>query len=501
MSKTFEKLQVYLDKAYAFRTALSMIHWDNSTTAPKEAIELTSKAMGILAVEDYNNLINDDVKAILEELSTEEAQAELDENQKAIVKNMKKQFKDLEVIPVQEFEEYQMLTAQAAPIWEEAKAKKDFDLLAPTMEKIFAYNKKFAGYKQKEGQKLYDVLLDDYEEGFTIDILDDFFGKLRTALLPLVQAIREKKDFINQDFLHESYDIETQKKLSRFVAEYIGFDFNRGTISESEHPYTLNFHNKDVRFTNHYHENKMEDAIFSAVHEGGHALYEMGIADEITLTPVGGGTSMGMHESQSRFYENNIGRSREFWVPLYEKVQAFFPEQLGNVTMDEFYRAINYSHPRFIRTEADELTYPFHVMIRYEIEKMYFDGKVEVKDLAKVWNEKYEEYLGITPENDAVGVLQDMHWADGMLGYFPSYALGSAIAAQLFHHMESVMPIRTYLEEGNLVPIREFLKEHIHKYGMTKTTQEMLKETTGEGFNPDYYIEYLTKKYSELYEL
>ena len=168
---------------------------------------------------------------------------------------------------------------------------------------------------------------------------------------------------------------------------------------------------------------------------------------------------------------------------------------------EEFYRAINYSYPRFIRTEADELTYPFHVMIRYEIEKMYFDGKVEVKNLAKVWNEKYEEYLGITPENDAVGVLQDMHWSGGMLGYFPSYALGSAIAAQLFHHMESVMSVREYLTEGNLVPIREFLKEHIHQYGMTKTTQEMLKETTGEGFNPDYYIEYLTKKYTELYEL
>ena len=501
MSKAFDKLQVYLDKAYAYRTALSMMHWDNSTTAPKEAIEYTSKAMGILAVEDYNNLINDDVKAILEELSLEEEQALLSTNEKAIVKNMKKQFKDLEAIPVNEYEEYQMLTAQAAPIWEQAKTEKDYSILAPTLEKIFAYNKKFAGYKQKEGQKLYDVLLDDYEEGFTVEILDEFFGKLREALLPLVQAIREKKDFINQGFLHESYDIETQKKLSRFIAEYIGFDFNRGTIGESEHPYTLNFHNRDVRFTNHYHENKMEDAIFSAVHEGGHALYEMGIADDITLTPVGGGASMGMHESQSRFYENNIGRSREFWVPLFDKVKAFFPEQLGEITAEEFYRAINYSYPRFIRTEADELTYPFHVMIRYEIEKMYFDGNVEVKDLAKVWNEKYEEYLGITPENDAVGVLQDMHWSGGMLGYFPSYALGSAIAAQLFHHMESVMPVREYLTKGNLVPIREFLKEHIHQYGMTKTTQEMLKETTGEGFNPDYYIEYLTKKYTELYEL
>lgn len=501
MNKTFEKLQGYLDKAYAYRTALTMLSWDNSTAAPKEAIEFTAKAMGILSGEYYNTIINDEIKELLTELSKEEAQAELSVYERAIVKQMKKEFEDLEIIPADEYQAYQMLLTKAAPVWEEAKNTNNYSLYAPVLEEIIAYTKKFAGYKQKEGQKLYDVLLNDFEEGFTVDILDGFFGKLRTALVPLVQQIREKKDFINTDFLHESYDIEVQKKLSHFMAEYIGFDFNRGTIAESEHPFTTNLHNHDVRFTNHYHENKLEDAIFSAVHEGGHALYEMGIDDAITLTPIGGGTSMGMHESQSRFYENNIGRSREFWVPIWEKVKAFFPEKLNHVTAEDFYRAINYSHPRFIRTEADELTYPFHVMIRYEIEKLILEDKVTVEELPELWNKMYEEYLGITPENDVVGILQDMHWSGGMFGYFPSYALGSAIAAQLFHHMENVMPIRDYMKEGNLVPIREFLKEHIHQYGGAKTSQELLKETTGEAFNPDYYIEYLTKKYTELYEL
>lgn len=237
------------------------------------------------------------------------------------------------------------------------------------------------------------------------------------------------------------------------------------------------------------------------IHEGGHGLYEMGISDEITLSPIGGGTSMGMHESQSRFYENNLGRSYEFWIPLYDKVKEYFPEELEGVTVDDFYKAINYAAPSLIRTEADELTYSFHVMIRYEIEKMIFNGDVEVKDLPAIWNQKYEEYLGVIPQNDTEGILQDIHWAGGMFGYFPSYALGSAIAAQLFHYMETVMPIHDYLKEGNLDPIREFLRENIHQYGGAKKTQQILKDTTGEEFNPDYYIKYLTEKFTKLYEL
>lgn len=501
MSILFEKLQLYLDKAYAYRTALVMLNWDNSTAAPKEAIEFTSKAIGILSGEHYNTIINADVKALLEEISKEEEQEQLTAYEKAIVKQMNKEFKDLELIPPEEFQAYQMLLAKAYPVWEQAKNTNDYSIYAPVLEEIINYLKKFAGYKQKEGQLLYDVLLDDYEEGFTVEILDGFFGKLRDALVPLVQKIRNKPDYISIDCLRQTYDIERQKELSHFIAEYIGFDFNRGVMAESEHPFTTNLHNHDVRITNHYQENKLEDAIFSVIHEGGHALYELDIDDEITMSPIGGGTSMGMHESQSRFYENNLGRSREFWKPIFEKVKGFFPEELKDTTLDDFYRAINYASPSLIRTEADELTYPFHVMIRYEIEKMIFAGDVDVSELPRIWNEKYEEYLGVTPDSDSKGILQDMHWSGGNFGYFPSYALGSAIAAQLFHYMEGVMPIKAYMEEGNLEPIREFLKDNIHKYGASKTTQELLQETTGETFNPDYYIAYLTKKYSELYEV
>lgn len=501
MSIIFEQLQPYLDKAYAYRTALTMLSWDNSTAAPKDAAEFTAKAIGILSREKYHTIINEEVKGLLAELSTQEEQAKLTAYEKAIVKQVKKQYQDLEAIPAEEYQAYQILRTKGKAIWERAKIENDYRLFAPVLKEIIAYTKKFAGYKKKEGQTLYDVQLNDYEEGFTTEILDDFFGKLRNALAPLVHEIRQKKDCISQDFLHQTYDVEKQKKLSHFLAEYVGFDFHRGVMAESAHPFTTNFHNRDVRITNHYKENKLEDAIFSVIHESGHALYEMAIDDAITLSPIGEGTSMGMHESQSRFYENNLGRSRAFWKPIYSKVQELFPVELDQVPLEEFYRAINYAAPGLIRTAADELTYPFHIMIRYEMEKMIFEQDVDVMELPKLWNQKYEEYLGITPENDTVGILQDIHWAGGKFGYFPSYALGSAIAAQLYHYMETVMPVKTYLEEGNLKPIQEFLKERIHKYGASKTTQELLKETTGEEFNPEYYIAYLTKKYSELYQI
>ena len=500
MSELFQKLQPYLDRAFALGSACTLFNWDQYS-APKESIENTAKIIGILSGEQYRALINDQVKELLPRLSTEDAQKELSFHEKAIVRLLNKQYDKLSLIPPEEYSAYSALLAQAYPIWEAAKNNNDYASYAPTLEKIIEYSKKFAAYAQKDGQTLYDAALDDYEEGFTTKILDDFFSRLRTALAPLVKAIRQKQDVINVRCLQKFYPADTQKEFCHFLAQYIGFDFNRGLMSESEHPFTTNLHNHDVRFTNHYYENKLDSAIFSAIHEAGHGLYEQGIDDDITMTLAGGGTSMGMHESQSRFYENNVGRSLEFWKPIYGKLVQLYPQQLSDVSLEEFYKAINASCPSLIRTEADELTYPFHIMIRYEIEKAIFAGEVTVDELPALWNKKYEEYLGITPQNDTEGILQDMHWSGGSFGYFPSYAIGSAIAAQIYHHLETVMPVKTCLEEGNLMPIRDYLKEHIHRFGCCKTTQEILTDMTGEGFNPEYYIQYLTEKYSRLYEL
>ena len=254
-----------------------------------------------------------------------------------------------------------------------------------------------------------------------------------------------------------------------------------------------------MRITTHYYANNLESALLSTIHESGHALYEMHIGDDITGTPVGTGTSMGMHEGQSRLFENNFGRSKEFWKPLYGKLQDLYPENLRDVDLDTFVLGLNKSEPSLIRTEADELTYCLHIMVRYEVEKMIFDGRINIDEIPAVWNQKYEEYLGIRPSNDAEGVLQDVHWSTGSFGYFPSYALGTAVAAQIEAHLKQVMPLTRYLEEGNFAPINEYLKKQIHVFGKTKTTNELLLGMMGEAFNPQYYIDYLKEKYTRLY--
>lgn len=501
MSKYYEKLEPFLEKGMALTTATTLIEWDVETAAPMEAEENTTRVIGILSSEFFSAYNNDEVKKLVYKLQETKEQESLTPKQKGIVRELAKKIEELDKIPPKEYREYNEIKARAFGVWTKAKENNRFEDFAPILEQLISYNKKFAKYRQKRGEHLYDILLEEYEPGFHMEQYDVFFEKLKSELIPFIKKISEKKDTIDKSYNEKSYEIEKQKEFSNYLAAYVGFDFNRGIIAESAHPFTTNLHNRDVRITNHFYKNNLESAIFSIIHETGHALYEMGIDDELTQTLLGEGTSMGVHESQSRFYENIIGRSKEFWIPLYPKLVEQFPEQLKEVSLEQFIKGINKSVPGFIRTEADELTYSIHVLIRYEIEKMIFEEKVSVKELPKIWNQKYKEYLGVEPENDTVGILQDVHWSGGMFGYFPTYALGSAIGAQIYYHMKSIMPFEKYLEEGTLTPIRDYLKDKIHKYGKMKYTNELISDMTGEAFNPDYYIRYLKEKYSKLYEL
>lgn len=501
MSQAYTKLCEYIEKNLAFREALTLFEWDNETLAPESAAENTSKAIGVISGEYFGSLINDEVKELLAVLSTEEEEKNLDFNQRAIIKNLKKSYEQMEFIPPAEYRAYRELISMASGIWARAKNKKSFEDFAPTLEEIINYQKKFASYRKKDDKKLYNILLDDYEEGFTMEKLDIFFEKTKASLVPLLKKVTEKKDMIDKTFNARIYDKEKQLAFARFISSYVGFDYSRGVLAESAHPFTTNLHNHDVRITTHIHPDNLESSIFSVIHESGHGIYEMNIDDAITLTPVGGGTSMGIHESQSRFFENMLGRSEAFWIPVYPKLQEYFPDQLNDITLEQFLAGINKSEPGLIRTEADELTYSLHVIIRYEIEKMIFEENVPVKDLPNIWNQKYKEYLGLEPLNDGEGILQDIHWSGGSFGYFPSYALGSAISAQLYSHMAKIMPIEEYLQAGNLAPIVDYLKEHIHKYGATKNTSELLQGMMQEDLNADYYVAYLTEKYTKLYQL
>ncbi len=316
-------------------------------------------------------------------------------------------------------------------------------------------------------------MLDQNEEGILEKDLDPFFEKIRTAVVPLLKKVMERNDKIDKSYNNRCYPIDVQKKFCRFLAEYIGFDFEKGVIAESAHPFTTNMHNSDVRITNHFYEKNLESAMFSVIHEGGHALYEMGVADELTLTAVGGGTSMGVHESQSRFYENILGRSEAFWKPLFGKLKETYPEQLADVEQNDFILGINKAEPGpiILCQIIDIIIYiqrfPGHSNQQF-IHILLISGKIKVDDLPQIWNEKYKEYLGVTPKNDKEGVLQDVHWSGGSFGYFPSYAIGNAVAAQIYAFMHKKVKVAECLETGNLEPIREYLCEHIHQYGSTK---------------------------------
>ncbi len=503
MNTAYEKLQPYLDKAMAVQTALTLFEWDDATLAPEDAGSNTSKVIEILSGEYFQAVTNDEVKRLVKECRKEAksgGDGGLSEVQEGVLRELEEQLEQLDCIPAKEYQAFARLSSESARIWEKAKKEDDFSSFAPTLKEVVAYQKKFGAYRAKPGQTKYDALLDSYEKGFSMELLDEFFGKLKEELVPFLKKVQESKVLIRDDFLTGDFSDEKQEKLARFLAEYVGFDFKKGVLAVSAHPFTTNLHNKDVRITTHYNE-RVDSSLFSVIHEAGHGLYELGIRDDLTQTMAGQGASMGMHESQSRFFENVIGRSRSFWVPIYGKLQELFPDPFVEIGLDQFVRAINKVHPDLIRTEADELTYSLHVLIRYEIEKMLIEGDLKVEKLPEIWADKYQEYLGVRPEKDSEGVLQDIHWSQGSFGYFPSYALGSAFGAQLYFHMKKEMDFDGLLEEGKIGVIREYLREHIHQYGKLKTSRRILKDVTGEDFNPDYYIRYLKEKYGALYEI
>lgn len=508
MIRPYEELKGYMDRAMAIKTAMTLFEWDNETLAPKEAGELTSQVIGTLSGEYFQIITDKRVGELLRqcgELSEEGGEsgqtqapaAGLTPAEAANVRELSLELDKIKSIPQEEYQEYARLTAGATVCWARAKREQDFDAFAPSLKRIIGYQKRFAGLRTEHGEKRYDVMLNDFEPGFSMEQLDKFFGLLKRELVPFLKKVMTEGRQIDDGFLTGDFPEESQEKLARFLAEYVGFDFDRGVLAVSAHPFTTNLHNRDVRITTHYTDH-LDSSLFSVIHEAGHGVYELGIGDELTLTPAGQGASMGMHESQSRFFENIIGRSPAFWAPIYGKLQELFP-QLKDISLNAFVEAVNKVEPGLIRTEADELSYSLHVLIRYEIEKLLIEEDLDVGDLPWLWADKYEEYLGVRPKNTAEGVLQDIHWSQGSFGYFPSYALGSAFGAQLYYHMKEIMDFDGLLERGELHVIRDYLKENIHRYGKCKTSRQILSDITGQDFDPQYYVRYLKEKYGKLY--
>ena len=497
VTEAVAKLRGLEEKKAALYHAMSVINYDAFTVAPKDTAEGRGRTMGVLSGMEYELTTGAETVAVLDVLAAHTA--ELDEQTAREVQLMKKANEQIPRIPAAEYTAYSMLINDAQSVWERAKNEDDFAAFEPYLEKIVAYNRTFAGYYHPD-MKPYDALLNEYEEGMTTEVLDGFFRNLRATIVPLLGRVMQAPA-IDNGFLHRSYPIEKQRALSDLIMETLGIDRSHCGIGETEHPFTDNFNNKDVRITTHYHEHDLGSSMYSVIHESGHAIYELGCEDRFNYTAAAGGVSMGIHESQSRFFENIIGRSRAFIGFLFPKIRALFPEQLADVDAEMFYRAVNRAEPSLIRTESDELTYALHIMVRYEIEKRLIDGSLAVHDLPAAWNALYREYLGVDVPDDRSGCLQDSHWSGGAIGYFPSYALGSAYGAQMLHCMEQDLPdLWTQVAAGNLAPVKDWLRERIHRYASLYAPNVLFEHACGP-FDPAYFTAYLTEKYAKLYDL
>ncbi len=497
MEQALQKLQEYQQTMSAYNHAIGVLYLDATTAAPSDSWEGRGKTMEILSKITYKLQTSPDVAEMLEVL--EKNADALTAVQKRQAEVIRKGYDQTFRIPAEEYVAYNVLCNDAGAVWEKAKNENDFASFAPYLEKIVRFNRKFAGYYNPQ-MAPYDALLNEYEEGMNTQTLDAFFAQLRSILVPLIAKVQTAEQ-IDDGFLYRHYPVEVQRKFSDYLMEVMGMDRKHCGIAETEHPFTTNFNNKDVRITTHYHEDNLVSSMFSVIHEGGHALYELGADEKYNYTVLSGGVSMGIHESQSRFYENIIGRSEAFVHAIFPKVKELFPKQMADVDETMFYRAINKAEPSLIRTEADELTYALHVMVRYEIEKQLIGGTLEVKDVPAEWARLYKEYLGVDVPDDARGCLQDSHWSGGMMGYFPSYALGSAYGPQMLSKMEEDLgDIWADVAKGDLSRVTLWLKEKIHTHASFIKPGELFKQVCGE-FDAKFYTDYLTEKYTKLYHL
>lgn len=491
-----EQLSSLQKKLYAFNCATSALYLDGVTVAPRDTSEGRGVALGILAGEQHRLFSATEVGEMLDFLA--EHKEELTAHQNRQVELLTRSYRQLTRIPADEYMEYAVLTNEAGDVWHRAKEENNFELFRPLLEKIVAFNIKFAGYYDST-KAPYDALLNEYERGLTTEYLDQFFAAIRERVVPVIHAVG-KAEQIDDSFVHQHYPIEAQRKFSDYLMEVLQLDRAHCTIGETEHPFTLGFNCADVRITTNYSENNLVESMYSVIHEGGHAKYELGIGEELQYTALASASSMGVHESQSRFYENLIGRSRGFIEAIFPKMQEFFPEQLKNVTAEQMYRAVNKAQPSLIRTEADELTYCLHVAVRYEIEKKLIGGTLAVKDIPAEWNRLYKEYLGVDVPDDTRGCLQDSHWSGGMIGYFPSYALGSAYASQMLKNMEQEVDVQGDIAKGDLTAISAWLRDKVHKHGSVLESAEIIQNACGE-FDPRIFTDYLANKFSELYNI
>ncbi|MBR5579514.1 MAG: carboxypeptidase M32 [Lachnospiraceae bacterium] len=496
MSEKLKELKQYIENMNRYHHVVTLLQWDMYTTVPKEGYDRHADAVAYFSTQQFQMSVDSKLGELLEVLNGEEYNS-LEDDWKFIVKRMKRDFEKNQKIPAKLYEEYVRALSESQRAWEEAKNASDFNIFAPHLKKLIGLVEEVTGYTDPE-KEIYDALLNQYEEGMDSATIDRIFEELKQELIPMIQKIIAVKQPANPKFQGD-FDPDIQEKVQKLLLEYIGFRWSRGAVGRTEHPFTLNFTSKDVRVTNHYHKENAISAMFSAIHEGGHGIFEQNVKEEFDGTVAGSCGYMGIHESQSRFYENIMGRNRNFWVPIYEEIQKLLPGY-ENISLEEFYHEINRVENSLIRVEADELTYCQHIILRYEMEKAIFRDHLPVEELPALWNKKMQEYLQITPPNDAAGILQDMHWSGGSFGYFPSYLLGSIYDGMLLEQVEKELgDLDLILKEGRILEVTKWLNEKIHVYGSSRLPKDTIWEVCGKEVSAKPLIRYFKEKYSSLY--
>jgi len=493
-----KELMALQEKMSAYEHATALLQYDGDTSAPEGTAANRAHTMAILGEEQYKLAIGAETVQLLEYLDGQ--QEALTEKEQRMVYLLLKEIRHMQKIPMEEYIAFEKLTVEAGAVWHRAKEENDYASFRPYLDRLIAATTRIAGYCAPEKEP-YDYWLDEYEEGMDQKKLDAFFDGLRAHLVPLIQKIGAAEQ-VDETPLRGEAPEEAQAKLVPYLMDLLGLDRAHVGFTTTLHPFTTSLGSHyDERITTNYKLDNYADSLFSVVHEGGHALYDTGSADDLAYTALDGGGSMGLHESQSRFYENLIGRSRAFVNHIFPKLQELFPERVKGFTAEDVYRAVNRVTPSLIRTESDEVTYCLHIMIRYELEKRLFNGTLSTEDLPAEWNRLYREYLGVEVPDDAHGVLQDVHWSGGGFGYFPSYALGNVYGAALLEKMKETVDVEAAVAAGDLSPVNAWNREHIWQYGKLYPTQKILRDALGQEPTAEAYIRYLETKYSEIYGL
>jgi len=501
MENKYQELKNRLLEINDLNSALAVLAWDQATYMPPASAPSRGRQMATLERLAHEKFIDPEIGRLLDELTPYEESLLYDSDEASLIRVTRREYLKAVKVPPEFLERFTILTAESYQVWTEARPQNDFPRLQPYLEKILDLSRELADYFPGY-EHIADPLIDLNDYGMKASSIRQLFSELRQQQVPIVQAIASRP-LIDDRCLRRYYPEADQLAYSKDLIQKIGYDFQRGRIDETHHPFMTKFSWGDIRITTRFQENFLGEALFSALHESGHAMYELGIRKELDGTPLFDGTSAGVHESQSRLWENYVGRSKSFWEYHYAGLQAFFPDQLGNTSLEEFYAAINKVEPSLIRTDADEVTYNLHVMIRFDLELALLEGTLSIADLPEAWQARYEQDLGIHAPDDRDGVLQDVHWFAGLIGgSFQGYTLGNLFAAQFFESALKTYPgIPEDMRRGNLEKLHAWFNENVCQHGSKFTAPELVSMATGSDLSIDPYIRYLKSKYGELYQL